>query len=141
MNLGNRNNREIVNALPHKKPFVMVDELISIDEIKTVASLTITEDNIFVKDGLFCEPGLIEHVAQSAGLKPTIEALQRGESVPMGYFASISNFKLFQLPKVETVIITTVVNETIINNAIKVKTITKSGQDVICESEMSFYLN
>jgi 3-hydroxyacyl-[acyl-carrier-protein] dehydratase len=141
MNLENRNNREIVNALPHKKPFVMVDELISIDDFKTVASLTIIESNIFVKDGLFCEPGLIEHVAQSAGLKPTIEALQRGENVPLGYFASISNFKLFQLPKVETVIETTVINETIISNAIKVRAITKSNQGLICEAEMSFYLS
>lgn len=140
MELSTTHNTEIVSELPHKAPFVMVDELLYFDSEQTRAKLTIREDNIFVKDGYFHEPGIIEHVAQAVGLKPTLEALQRQEKAPLGYFAAINNFKLHKLPKVNSDIETTIVNEMVVKTAIKVSTTTTCEGELICDSHMTFYL-
>lgn len=140
MNLNTTHNKEIINALPHKTPFVMVDELLYMDTDKVKGKLTIKENNIFVKDGYFQEPGIIEHVAQVVGLKPTLEALQQGLSAPLGYFATINNFKLYKLPKVNSDIETTIINEVVVKTAIKVNTKSESAGELICKSQMLFYL-
>jgi len=104
------NNETVIRALSHKEPFIMIDELVYIDEDKTIAKLHITEGNIFSKDGFFQEPGIIEHVAQSAALRPTIERMQSKNTAPIGFFAGVKRFKLYKLPEVNQSIETTVVN-------------------------------
>ena len=135
------NNIEIVNALPHKSPFVMVDELCFMNKIKASAKLFINENNIFVKNGFFQEPGIIEHIAQSAALRPTILALKAGKKVPLGYFSAINNLNIYKLPPVNSVIETTVTTIVEIKTATKVSTISKCQGELVCKSEMLFHLS
>ncbi|QHI36905.1 3-hydroxyacyl-[acyl-carrier-protein] dehydratase FabZ [Kordia antarctica] len=141
MNLDRTNNKEIIQALPHKVPFIMVDELLYMDANKTIAKLFITEDNVFSKNGFFQEPGIMEHVAQSTALRPTLEAAEVQQDAPLGYFAAIKNFKLYELPPVNSVIETTSENVVVVKTAIKVNTRSTCNGKLICESEMLFYLN
>ena len=54
------------SLIPQKPPFVMVDKLFSVTETTTTTGFTIQADNIFVKDGVFKDPGLVENIAQTA---------------------------------------------------------------------------
>lgn len=58
----------VENLIPQKFPFVMIDRMFSYTETTLVSGLNIQEDNIFVKQGLFLEAGIIEHMAQSVAL-------------------------------------------------------------------------
>ena len=58
----------IESLIPQKAPFVMVDKLIDFKENTIIAGLTIPKENIFVQLGVFKEPGIIEHMAQSVAL-------------------------------------------------------------------------
>ena len=63
------------------------------------------EDNIFCKNGFLCEPGLMENIAQTAGLRLGYIVYQQqknGEAIkpPLGYIGAIKNLIIHQLPPV-----------------------------------------
>ena len=55
--------------IPQRPPFVMIDKLLSFSETTTTTGLSIRADNIFVENGLFKEPGLVENIAQTAAAR------------------------------------------------------------------------
>ncbi|ESU28129.1 darC1 protein [Flavobacterium saliperosum S13] len=86
----------------------MVDKLLSFSEDEVVAGLTVSEDNIFVTDGIFQESGLIEHMAQSVALFTGYQFHLKNEPAPTGYIGSIKSITIAELPKLEAEIETTV---------------------------------
>ncbi|HMJ46203.1 MAG TPA: hypothetical protein VK498_02685, partial [Ferruginibacter sp.] len=56
----------ILSYIPQRPPFVMVDKILSSGESSTRTSFIIHEKNIFVENGKFREPGLVENIAQTA---------------------------------------------------------------------------
>jgi predicted hotdog family 3-hydroxylacyl-ACP dehydratase len=140
MDISTSNNKEIIKELPHKKPIVMVDELVLLDDNKIITKLIPKENNIFVQDGIFSEYGVIEHIAQSAGLRSTLFAARNNLPSPLGYLAAINKFKLYNLAKVGVEIKTKIINIVNTKTIIKIKSISFSNNIKICESEMLFYL-
>jgi predicted hotdog family 3-hydroxylacyl-ACP dehydratase len=98
----------VENLLPQKFPFVMVDKMFSYTETSIVSGLRISEDNIFVQNGLFTESGLVEHMAQSVALHTGYQFYLRQEPAPTGYIGSIKNIDISCLPKIDDEIRTTV---------------------------------
>ena len=99
---------DVIALIPQKPPIVMVDTLYECCPEKAVTGLTIGSDNMFCEDGFFREPGIIEHIAQSAALKAGYE--QRACNIPpsVGYIGSIKNFALYFLPSAGDCLITTI---------------------------------
>ncbi|CAC9973640.1 hypothetical protein [Flavobacterium panici] len=89
----------VENLLPQKFPFVMVDAMHSYTETSLVSGLTIQQDNIFVKNDIFLEAGLIEHMAQSVALHTGYQFFLRNETAPTGYIGSIKEIEIKKLPK------------------------------------------
>ena len=58
----------ILQLIPQKPPFVMVDSLLEYNEKEGTTGFTIPADNILVENNIFSEPGVIEHMAQSMSL-------------------------------------------------------------------------
>ncbi|WP_433834604.1 hypothetical protein [Flavobacterium anhuiense] len=90
----------VENLLPQKFPFVMVDTMHSYSETSLVSGLEIQNDNIFVSENIFLEPGLIEHMAQSVALHTGYQYFLRNEVAPTGYIGSIKEIEIKKLPKV-----------------------------------------
>ena len=78
----------------------MVDVVWSATEQGAETGLTIHEDNIFVRDGLFREPGLIEHIAQSAAAFAGYGTFIRGEEPKLGFIGEIKESNIYFLPQV-----------------------------------------
>jgi hypothetical protein len=91
---------EVLKLIPQRPPIVMVDKLISAADKKTVSGFTILEDNIFVENGVFMEPGIIENIAQSAALGVGYVCSMKNEKVPLGFIGAVKSLKIFALPKV-----------------------------------------
>lgn len=98
----------VENLIPQKFPFVMVDKLLMFSENEITAGFTVPENNIFVKDGIFQEAGLIEHMAQSVALYTGYEYFLKQEPAPTGYIGAIKTIEILQLPKLGQEIETTV---------------------------------
>lgn len=92
-------NTTVGNLIPQKAPFVMVDTLHSFSEKELEAGLLITSDNIFEKNGMFTEPGLIEHMAQSVALHTGCEYYLKNEPAPTGYIGSVKSITICKLPR------------------------------------------
>ena len=89
----------ILNLIPQRPPFVMVDTLTQSDEAKTITKLVITPENILVNGSHFSEAGLIENIAQTAAARAGYTALQQGKPVQTGFIGAIKNLQVFALPQ------------------------------------------
>ena len=97
---------EILRYIPQRSPMVMVDKLLDANETSAVTGLCVDNDNIFVDDGYFLEPGIVEHIAQSAALQAGYRFAKSGMSVPIGYIAAVKDLSISALPKVNTELVT-----------------------------------
>jgi predicted hotdog family 3-hydroxylacyl-ACP dehydratase len=90
---------DIAALIPQKSPFVMVGRLLFADDDITRSSFMINADNVFVKNGVFQEAGLLENIAQTAALQAGYKAMQEKKPVSLGYIGAVKDFEVFQLPK------------------------------------------
>lgn len=102
---------DIVPLIPQKPPFVMVGKLLETDENTTLSSFVIHDDNVFVKNGLFQEAGLMENIAQTAALRAGYLAKIENRPVAVGYIGAVNNFEVFGLPKVGDELITEIASQ------------------------------
>lgn len=90
---------QIKDLIPQRDPIIMVDTLFSATEDGCVTGLTILPDNFFCENNFFTEPGLIEHIAQSASAFAGYNARQSNQPAPVGFIGEVKKYKTWQLPK------------------------------------------
>jgi len=99
---------DILTLIPQRRPFVMVDRILSFDETESSTDFVIKEDNIFCKDGLFLETGIMENIAQTCAARIGYININNNESVKIGVIGSIKDLIITKLPKVGTTLVTKV---------------------------------
>ena len=99
---------DILTLIPQRRPFVMIDRLLSFDEIESSTDFVIKEDNLFCKDGLFLETGIMENIAQTCAARIGYININNNESVKIGVIGSIKDLIITKLPKVGTTLVTKV---------------------------------
>jgi len=136
----------VVNMVPQKEPFVMVDKLLFSDDVKTVSGLTLKEDNIFSYKGFFREPGIVENMAQTAALRMGYELnRQKAEKdglqgAPVGYIGAIKGLKIHSLPPVNAELITEVKFENEVLGVLLIKASCTCNGTPVAECEMKIFV-
>ena len=90
----------ILELLPQRPPFVMVDFLTDYSETKAACCLTIRPDNIFLEKGCLSAPGLIEHIAQTCAARLGYYnkyVLKTG--VRLGFIGEVKDLNILRLPR------------------------------------------
>ena len=131
---------KVIKLIPQKHPIVMVDGLISSDDTTTVSKLSITENNIFCRDGYFQEPGLIENIAQTAALRSGYEAMQKKEKPVVGYIGSVKRMEIYELPKVDDILLTKVTILNRLMNVLIIKGEVTVEKRLLAKGEMNIFL-
>lgn len=98
----------ILQCIPQRAPIVMVDQLFEYSEERLLAGHLVDANRLFTTTVL-TEPGLIEHMAQSMALHTGYGFFVKQLPAPVGYIGSISNLKIFRLPKVGEQICTEII--------------------------------
>ena len=132
---------DIVDLIPQKPPFVMIDKLVSFTEAITSTSFIIKETNIFVNQGVFTEPGLVENMAQTAAARAGYISKIENKPVLIGYIGSVSNLQIFCLPKTGDELITEISIE---NQIFAVTLITGKitcNDQLIAQCKMKIFIN
>jgi predicted hotdog family 3-hydroxylacyl-ACP dehydratase len=132
--------QQILELIPQRPPIVMVDKLIAVADKKTTTGLTIQAGNIFVMDGQFREPGLIENIAQSAAVGVGYFYRNRNEKVPTGFIGAVKNLSIHFLPQAGSDIITEITIEHEVMNATIIRGIISQDGQIVAEGEMKIFL-
>lgn len=118
---------------------VMVDGLLKTDVFQSTSKFELSNENIFCCDGFFTEAGLIENMAQTAALRAGYEAQQKGEKVKVGFIGAVKKLKVYQLPKDNETITTTIKITHNFGNVSIVKGEIWSAAILMSEAELSIF--
>ena len=130
----------ILGLIPQRPPIVMVDSFFGIEENCSYSGLTVTPDNIFCEAGKLQEPGIIEHIAQSAAARIGFIYTQQGAQVPLGFIGSVDKLRIYDLPEVGMKLFTeiTVVQEVFDITLIAAQV--KADEKLIAECRMKIFI-
>jgi predicted hotdog family 3-hydroxylacyl-ACP dehydratase len=131
----------ILDILPQRPPFVMIDRIIYFDNLRTKTSFIIRSENIFFDNGRLNEAGLSENMAQTCAARiGYINKELEGESVKLGYIGSMKNVEIRRLPEEGEEIVTEInVLEEIFKMTL-VSVSVSSPHGIIAEGEMKIFI-
>lgn len=140
MNIPILSGEGIYRLIPQRPPIVMVDTFFEADAVSATTGLTIKSDNIFCQVNQLQEPGLIEHVAQSAAAFAGYAPYTRGENPKLGFIGEVKKFKINRLPQVDEVLKTSL---KVLGEAAGVTLIaaeTKVGEECVATCQMKIFI-
>jgi len=97
---------EVIQYIPQRPPFVMIDEVTKADDTISQTSFTVRKGHLFVENGQLTEPGLVENMAQTAAAGTGYKAHKSGQQPQVGYIGALKNLVIYELPKTGDTIIT-----------------------------------
>jgi len=131
----------IEQLIPQRPPFVMIDKLLSVTEMSTTTGFGIKANNIFVENGVFKEPGLVENIAQTAAARAGYVSHTENKPVLVGYIGAVNGLQVFALPKTGDELITEITTENQIFDVTLISgKITCNGQ-LIAQCKMKIFIN
>lgn len=119
---------------------VMVDRLVSAEGLSTTTAFRIREETLFVEDGFFREPGLIENMARTAAVRTGAKPGVAGGTPPIGVIGGIRNLEIFGFPAVGEEITTTVIVLHDVFNATIADARVMLGDRLLARCELKIFL-
>lgn len=131
---------DIMEYIPQRPPVVMIDSIVEISESKIVCKFEVKNDNLFVAEGRFLEPGIIENMAQTIAAGAGYRAKEKNEKVKLGYIAAIKNLNIYELPSVGDILNTSVqiVNEVFSVTIVQAEVM--CGNKAVASCEMRIFI-
>ena len=100
---------DIHELLPQQEPFVMISSLVRFDMQTTVTETIVSADNMFVEDGVFTAPGIVENIAQTCAARiGYVNKYILKKGIQLGFIGAIRDLKVKDLPKAGDTITTTI---------------------------------
>ena len=90
----------IKELIPQRDPIIMIDTFYDATESEADTGFTISDDTLFCDDGFLTEPGLIEHIAQSASAFAGYKAKVANKTTPLGFIGEVKKCRIHFLPRV-----------------------------------------
>lgn len=141
---------DIKNYLPHRKPMLMVDMILIMDDEKVETIFEIKADNIFIQNNTFIEAGLIENAAQTCSSIVAKDYFvdennqdKSGVDV-VGFISAIKTLKIHKLPEVGNTIktISTLVSKFVTDDyslcTMSCKTF--NNEELLLEGEINLFI-
>jgi 3-hydroxyacyl-[acyl-carrier-protein] dehydratase len=131
---------QITEYIPQKSPIVMIDTLNYCEGNVTKTTFLIEASNIFVKDNVLHEPGIIENIAQTAAAKAGYEVKKLGKEPVLGFIGAIKDLKIHSFPKVGDLLETTVTIKNEVMDVTIIEGISTCGGIKVAECEMKIFI-
>ncbi|SIO08213.1 3-hydroxyacyl-ACP dehydratase [Chitinophaga niabensis] len=135
------NTGDITEYIPQRPPIVMISRLMEAGEKNIRTELDIAADNVFVEDGLFMAPGLVENIAQTAAARIGYLAKKHNVPVPLGFIGAIQNLHVIELPAAGTTVESEIVIEHEVFNATVIKGTVKQNGKLMAECDMKIFVS
>lgn len=112
-----KNYPKIEELIPHRKPILCIDKVVSVDGLTAQTEYKIEENGLFFTEGYFSEMGLLENAAQSSFVflkfffADSQEDLWGKEKDSVGFISHITAMEVHFLPKSGDELFTTTTTE------------------------------
>lgn len=130
----------VIEFIPQKAPFVMVDGLVSCTELVCESTFTPASDNILSEDGEFTEFGLTEHIAQTGALHSGYLSKLHGLKPPVGFIGQIKDLQIHFMPKLGQQIQTKIEHLHKVANVSVIRGTSMVDGEICAECEMKIFL-
>lgn len=130
----------ITQYIPQRNPIIMVDEIVACEGISCTTQFKVLNSNIFFKNGVLHEPGIVENIAQTAAAKAGFEVVKLGAEPLVGFIGGIKDLVILDLPKEGEIIKTTVTVKMEIMGVTLVDAESECGSRKIASCEMKIVL-
>ena len=132
---------DIKKLIPQRDPIMMVDKFYCAEGENAETGLTVKEDNYFIEeDGMMAEPGLIEHIAQSASAFAGHKALVAGDPLPVGYIGEVKKFHCYSRPAVGAELHTIITMGAEVNGVTLLSGKTSVDGVVVADTQMKIFV-
>jgi predicted hotdog family 3-hydroxylacyl-ACP dehydratase len=118
----------------------MVDDILGASDKISRTSFKIKDGHLFVQNGFFTAPGLVENMAQTVAAGAGYNAHQQGRLPSVGYIGALKNLKIGTLPKVGDTIQTQVEFLHYIANVHVVQATVFNNDEEIAGCEMKIFV-
>lgn len=134
-------NEEVFRLIPQRDPIVMVDKIHEVEGDSARTGLTVKAECYFIEaDGLMAEPGLIEHIAQSASALMGHKALLAGQPLPVGYIGEVKKFHCHVRPAIGDELTTVVTLGAEVNGVTLMTGETHCGEVLVADTQMKLFV-
>lgn len=141
---------DIEDLIPHRKPILCIDKVISVNGLTAETHYKIEESCIFFSGGIFSEMGLLENAAQTSFVflkfffADSQDDLWGNNKDSVGFISHISDLKTNFLPKLSDELFTTTATELVFDTEnlkiCNVKAATFVNSEVAFTTEMKMIL-
>ena len=133
---------DVLELLPQRPPFVMIDHLTHFDEVVTTTDFEVRQNNIFTEGDTLNPCALVENIAQTCAARMGyINQYIYREKVKLGFIGSIKNLYVLRPAKVGEILTTKIeVLEEVMQLTLVSATI-KVGNEQIVTAEMKIALS
>jgi predicted hotdog family 3-hydroxylacyl-ACP dehydratase len=128
---------DILTLIPQRRPFILVDRLLSYQEDKVETSFAVPKNHIFCESGFLNEAGIIENMAQTCAVRlGYINVYIKHKKVNLGFIGSIRHLEILTLPKINDVLHTEIeILEEVFQLSL-VKATVRVNDEIIATGEM-----
>lgn len=132
---------EVELLIPQKPPFVMIGALHEVTENGIRSRFIIKAENPLVIEGVFQESGLVENMAQTAALYAGYNARENDEPTPIGYIGGLKNLQIFNLPRINEELVTSIIlKNNVVNIQIVEALVRNVRNEILAKCELRIFL-
>lgn len=131
----------ILDLIPQRPPFIMIDCLTHFDPVLTSSRFTVRDNNLFFSEGRLLASGLIENIAQTCAARIGYINRLSNEVIKLGFIGAVRNLKIYKTPLAGDTIYTTITVKEEVFQMTLVDAVVKLNDETIAEAEMKIALS
>lgn len=131
----------VLDLIPQRPPFIMIDCLTHFDPVITCSRFTVRDNNLFFSEGRLLASGLIENIAQTCAARIGYINRLSNEVIKLGFIGAVRNLKIYKTPLAGDTIYTTITVKEEVFQMTLVDAVVKLNDETIAEAEMKIALS
>lgn len=131
----------VLDLIPQRPPFIMIDCLTHFDPVITSSRFTVRDNNLFFSEGRLLASGLIENIAQTCAARIGYINRLSDEVIKLGFIGAVRNLKIYKTPLAGDTIYTTITVKEEVFQMTLVDAVVKLNDETIAEAEMKIALS
>jgi predicted hotdog family 3-hydroxylacyl-ACP dehydratase len=131
----------ILDLIPQRPPFIMIDCLTHFDPVITSSRFTVRDNNLFFSEGRLLASGLIENIAQTCAARIGYINRLSNEVIKLGFIGAVRNLKIYKTPLTGDTIYTIITVKEEVFQMTLVDAVVKLNDETIAEAEMKIALS